>query len=73
MKVMCEELQSMEDNNTWMLCVLPEGKRALELKWVNKIKMDGDGKFEKYKPRLVVREYAQITGLDFDETWAPVV
>lgn len=38
-----------------------------------KIKGDANGSFEKYYARIVVREFSQIAGLDFDETFAPVV
>ena len=70
---MHEELQGLEELNTWVLCKLPVGKKAIGLKWLYKMKVDGTGKFENYKSRLVAKGYAQIAGLDFDETWAPVV
>jgi hypothetical protein len=60
-------------NGTWTLEDLPPGKRAIPLKWVFRIKRDAKGKFEKYKCRVVVKGYSQIAGLDFDETFAPVV
>ena len=72
-KAMHEELQGLEELNTWVLCKLPVGKKAIGLKWLYKMKVDGTGKFENYKSRLVAKGYAQIAGLDFDETWAPVV
>jgi Reverse transcriptase (RNA-dependent DNA polymerase) len=72
-KAMHEELQGMEDHNTWVLCELPVGKKAIGLKWVYKMKLDGTGKLQKYKSRLVAKGYVQIAGLDFDETWAPVI
>ena len=31
-----------------------------------------DGKFERYKARLVVRGYTQVRGEDYHETYAPV-
>jgi transposase InsO family protein len=72
-KAMHKEMQGMEDHNTWVLCELPVGKKAIGLKWVFKMKVDGTGKLEVYKSRLVAKGYVQIAGLDFDETWAPVV
>ena len=38
-----------------------------------KVKQDVKDFFEKYKARIVVREFSQIAGLDFNETFAPVV
>jgi len=40
---------------------------------VFKTKRDAKGLFEKYKARIVVKGYSQIAGLDFDETFAPVI
>ena len=48
-------------------------KRAIALKSVFRIKRDAKGKFEKYKCRIVVKGYSQVAGLDFNETFAPVV
>jgi hypothetical protein len=43
------------------------------LRWVFRIKRDEKGKFEKYKCIIVVKGYSQVAGLDFNETFAPVV
>src|SRR5438046_7720002 len=67
------ELQSLEDNNTWVLCELPPGRRVMGTKWVFKIKVDAMNILERYKARIVAQGYSQIAGLDFNETWAPVV
>ena len=53
--------------------VLPSGKKAIPLKWIFKIKCDAKGVLEKYKVRIVVRGFSQVAGLDFEETFAPVV
>ena len=60
-------------NGTWTLEDLPPGKRAISLRWIFRIKRDVKGKFEKYKCRIVVKGYSQIGGLDFNETFAPVI
>ena len=36
LKAMHAELQSLEDNNTWVLCELPPGGRVMGTKWVFK-------------------------------------
>jgi hypothetical protein len=52
---------------------LPPERKAIESHLVFKIKRLGDGSIECYKARLVAQEFSQIPGLDFDETYAPVV
>ena len=73
LKAMHAELQSLEDKNTWVLCELPPGRRVMGTKWVFKIKVDAMNIFERYKARIVAQGFSQIAGLDFNETWAPVV
>ena len=69
----CKEIQAIISNNTWTLTDLPPGFKVLSLKWVCHTKRDANNNFEKYKARIVVRGFAQEIGLDFDETFAPVV
>ena len=51
---------------------LPAGKRALQNKWVYKLKEE-DGGEKQYKDRLVVKGFAQKEGIDFDEIFSFVV
>lgn len=37
-EAMKKEIQALELNETWTLEQLPEGKRAIDSKWVDKIK-----------------------------------
>jgi hypothetical protein len=69
---MKEEMDSLENNQTWDLVQLPAGKRALRNKWVYKLKEE-DGGEKRYKARLVVKGFAQKKGIDFDEIFSPVV
>lgn len=70
---LCTEIKAIIQNKTWDLVDLPPGKRTIPLKWVFRIKRDAKGNFEKYKARIVVKGYSQVAGLDFNETFAPVV
>lgn len=70
---MRKEIDSMELNHTWGMKELPQGKRAIDSKWVFKIKYRADGTIERYKARLVALENSQVEGVDYDETFAPVV
>jgi hypothetical protein len=56
----------------WTGKKLPAGKRALQNKWVYKLKEE-DGGEKRYKARLVVKGFAQKKGIDFDEIFSPIV
>jgi hypothetical protein len=51
---------------------LPTRKRALQNKWVYKLKEEYGGK-NRYKVRLVVKGFAQKKDIYFDEIFSPVV
>lgn len=65
-------MESIEKNKTWVLTDLPEGHKAIDLKWVYKLKRDTEGKIQKYKARLVAKGYVQRYGIDYEEVFAPV-
>jgi Reverse transcriptase (RNA-dependent DNA polymerase) len=69
---MREELNSLDELNTWELTELPEGRKAIGNKWVFKIKLDENGNVDRYKAPLVVKGYNQKYGQDYDEVFAPV-
>ncbi|CAI7898765.1 unnamed protein product [Closterium sp. NIES-54] len=72
-KSMESELKSIEENGTWELVELPEGRKAITSKWLFKIKSDADGKIERYKSRLVAKGYQQKEKVDYKELFARVV
>lgn len=71
-RAMEDEIKSHETNNTWTLTQLPKDRKAITAKWVFKIK-GANTENERYKARLVARGYAQIPGVDYTETFCPVV
>ncbi|KAC9891008.1 hypothetical protein E3N88_45129 [Mikania micrantha] len=69
---MKEEMKSLEKNITWVLTKLPSGKKALQNKWVYRIKDESDGS-KRYKARLVVKGFQQKEGVDSNEIFSRVV
>ncbi|CAI7866278.1 unnamed protein product [Closterium sp. NIES-53] len=72
-KAMESELKSIEENSTWELLELPEGRKAITSKWLFKIKSDAGGKIECYKSRLEAKGYQQKEKVDYKELFSPVV
>jgi hypothetical protein len=69
---MNEELDQIERNQTWELVPKPKDKNVIGTKWVYKNKMNEDGQVIRNKARLVCKGYAQVEGVDYEETFAPV-
>jgi hypothetical protein len=69
---MKEEMDSLVNNQTWDLVQFPTGKRALQNKWIYKLKEEDGGK-KWYKDRIVVKEFAQNKVIYFDEILSPIV
>ena len=67
------EYESLIENGTWDLVDLPEGRRALDSKWVFKAKLNAKGEVDRFKGRLVARGFEQRSGIDYNETFAPVI
>jgi hypothetical protein len=70
---MQSEMDAVEKNCTWELADLPHGHSAITLNWVFKLKRDEAGAIVRHKARLVARGFVQREGIDFDDTFAPVV
>jgi len=69
---MKDEMDSLLKNKTWELTTLPEGKKALQNKWVYRVKIEHDGS-KRFKARLVVKGFQQKKGIVYSEIFSPVM
>jgi hypothetical protein len=66
-----EELNNFKRNKVWSLVPHPK-QNVVGTKWVFRNKQDEHVVVTRNKARLVAKGYAQVVGLDFEETFAPV-
>ncbi|GKA35698.1 putative RNA-directed DNA polymerase [Tanacetum coccineum] len=70
---MNEEMNALYENKTWIMTNLPFDGTPIGSKWVFKIKYKSNGKIEMYKARLVAKSFGQKEGIDYAETFSPMV
>nr|GFA31599.1 retrovirus-related Pol polyprotein from transposon TNT 1-94 [Tanacetum cinerariifolium] len=66
------EMQSIKDNEVWVLVELPPNGKTVGSKWLFKKKTDVDGNVHIYKACLMAKGYTQTPGIDYEETFSPV-
>ena len=70
---MNREMESLKSNQVWELVEPPSDRKIIGSKWVFKRKIDANGVVERHKARLVAQGCTQKFGLDYEETFSPVV
>lgn len=70
---MQEEMDSLIKNNTWTMVEKPKDRKVIQNRWVFRVKSKPNGEVDRYKARLVVRGFSQVYGVDYLETFSPVV
>ena len=70
---MVEEYDSIMKNQVWEVVPRPQGKKVLGSRCIYKVKHATDGSVEKYKARFVAKGSSQKQGIDYEETFVPVV
>ena len=68
-----EEMEQFVHQNIFDMVPKPEGHKVVDYKWVFKMKLGPDGQVEHYKACLVTKGFSQVKGIDFNETYSPVV
>nr|GEY88208.1 retrotransposon protein, putative, Ty1-copia subclass [Tanacetum cinerariifolium] len=66
------KMQSMKDNEVWVLVELPPNGKTVGSKCLFKKKTDMDGVVHTYKARLVAKDYTQTPGIDYEEAFSLV-
>jgi len=69
---MWEEYNSLIENRTWGLALLPSYMKLVRCKWVYRTKKTKNGQVRRYKKILVVKGFQQIHVIDYDENFAPI-
>ncbi|KAG7599793.1 Retrotransposon Copia-like N-terminal [Arabidopsis suecica] len=70
---MGEEIDTCHVTKTWSLVPKPAKINLLGCRWIFKTKINADGTLDKLRARLVAKGYEQEEGVDFLETYSPVV
>ena len=72
-EAMDHEISSLEHAGTWTTIPCPHRKNVVGCKWVFRLKRKADSSIDKYKACLVARGFTQIYGIDYYDTYSPVV
>lgn len=72
-KAACKEIETLEAMGAWEVTDFIKGMNVIDSTWAFKIKRYPDGRIKKFKGRFCARGDQQIEGVDFFETYAPVV
>jgi hypothetical protein len=70
---MQQEYSSLIDNDTRDLVDLPPYRVVVNNMWIYKVKSDTVGDVSRFKARFVANGCRQRTGLDYTETFSPVI
>ena len=72
-KAMDAEISQLEKLWTYIKVKIPKDRVAINCKWVFHLKCNAEGKIMQHKARLVAKGFSQIPGINFFETFTPVM
>jgi hypothetical protein len=72
-RAMEEEYATLLANHTWELVSCPPCTNMVIDNWLFRHKLTSDGSLNRYKARWVLRGFTQHPGVDYDETFNPIV
>lgn len=70
---MSHEFNAQVQNRTWSLVPRAPHQNIIDTKWIYKYKYAADGTVLRPKSRLVAKGYNQRKGIDYTETFSPVI
>ena len=72
-EAMDAKYMALMKNKTWHLVPPQKGRNIIDCKWVYKIKRKSDGSLDRYKARLLAKGFKQRYGIDYEDTFSPVI
>jgi hypothetical protein len=69
---MDEKIASIKKNDIWKLVPRPSRKKPIGVKWIYKENKNIKWEVERYKVRLVEKDYSQKHEIDYDKVFAPI-
>ncbi|KAJ0467966.1 putative RNA-directed DNA polymerase [Helianthus annuus] len=72
-QAMADEYSALVRNGTWSLVPRSPNTNVVDCKWVYKMKQDQTGAITRYKARLVAKGFRQQPGVDYHDTFSPVI
>ena len=72
-KAACKEIETLESMDAWEVVDREGDMNVIAAIWAFKLKRFPDSMVKKFKTRCCARGDQQLKGIDFFETYAPVV
>ena len=73
LQAMKEKYDALIRNGTWTLVPRQANHQVVENKWIYIIKYNTNGSVAKYKARLVAKGFQQAAGVNYFETFSPII
>ena len=70
---MDKEIDAFKQINTWTMVPPPPHANVIANKWIFWIKITPDGSIDRYKARLIANGFTQISYVDYQETFIPII